>query len=126
MIAAVVLFAMVLVAGYIFGAAALYGQNVAVRTSPQTLVCLLLLTFAQTGRRAPYGYFSALVGVGIGSQFARIALPVSQILAFLLLGAAERLLTAGYLTLQYAVALTASSTAGLFFLLIVAMARKDQ
>jgi uncharacterized membrane protein len=83
LIAAVVMFSLVLVAGYIFGAAALFGQTSATRTSPQTLVCLALLTIAQTGRRAPYGYLSVLVGVGIGSQIARMALPISQVLVFL-------------------------------------------
>jgi diguanylate cyclase (GGDEF)-like protein len=124
MTAALVLFAMVLVTGYIFHAAAIFGQTSTVQTSPHTLACLGLLTFVQTSRRAPYGHLSVLVGVGIGSQFARIALPVSQGLVVLLMGAGASVLAAGYLTLPYTAALTASSTAALLFLLIVLVARK--
>ncbi|MHB8622004.1 MAG: GGDEF domain-containing protein [Sulfuricaulis sp.] len=124
LIASVVLFTLVLIAGYVFSAAALIGQSSVTRTSPQTLACLALLTFAQTSRRAPYGYFSVLVGVGIGSQFARIALPISQLLVFLFIGAGESLLKMGYLSLPYAAALTASSMAALLFVLIVLLARK--
>lgn len=124
LIAALVLFVIVLIAGYIFGAAALYGQTSATRTSRQTLVCLALLTLAHTGRRAPYGYFSVLVGVGIGSHFARIALPTSQVLIFLFMGVGERLLTAGYLSLPYSAALTASGMAALLLHMVLVLARK--
>ena len=121
LIAALVLFAVVLVSGYVFGAAALIGQTSATRTSLQTLVCLALLTLAQTGRRVPYGRFSVLAGVGIGSTFARIALPTSLVLVFLFIGAGERLLTAGYLTLPNAVAM---SSAALLLVLVVMLALK--
>lgn len=124
LIAAAAVFSLVLVAGYAFHAPVLYGQSVATRTSPQTLVCLALLTFALANRRAPYGSFSVLVGVGIGSQFARIALPITQILVFFFISAGTGSLIAGYLTIPYAAALTASSMAALLFFLVVVMARK--
>src|SRR5882672_395845 len=60
LIVAIACCAIVFVAGYIFGATALLGQTLATRTSPQSLVCLALLTFVQTSRRAPYGFFSVL------------------------------------------------------------------
>ncbi len=125
LIAAVAMFTLVLMAGYIFGAAALVGQSSATRTSPQTLTCLALLTLAQVGRRAPYGsYFSVMVGVGIGSQFARMALPISLALVFLFIAAGASVQSAGYVTLPYAAAYTASSMAVLMFLLVVLLAEK--
>jgi diguanylate cyclase (GGDEF)-like protein len=124
LIVLLVLFGLLLAAGNVFNAVALLGQGSTVRTSPLTLLCLLLLVLAQCCRRAPYGYFSVLVGSGIGSKFARLAVPTSQLLVFLLIGAGERLLAMGYLTLPYTAALTTSSLAGLFLLLIVVVARK--
>lgn len=124
LIAAAATLVLVLVAGHLFGALALIGQTSATLVSPQTLACLVLLTLAQVARRVPYGFFSVLVGVGIGSQFARIALPISQVVVFLLIGIGERLLSARYLSLPYAAALTASSMAVLLSLLVVLLARK--
>lgn len=124
LIAALVIFSLVLVAGYVFHAPLLYGQSAATHTSPQTLACLALLTFVLANRRAPYGSFSVLVGVGIGSQFARTALPITLLIVFLSISAGTGLLAAGYLTLPYAAALTASSMAALLFFLVVVMARQ--
>ena len=124
LIAAEMVFAMVLVAGYIFGASALFGQTSETRTSPQTLVCLTLLTLAQMGRRVPYGYFSVLIGVGIGSKFARIAIPISQVIVFMFMALGEKLLTAGYLTMPYTAALIASSMTMVMIFLLIVFARK--
>ena len=53
--ATLVMLSLVFIAGYIFGATTFVGQASAIRMSPQTLVCIVLLTFVQTSRRAPYG-----------------------------------------------------------------------
>jgi diguanylate cyclase (GGDEF)-like protein len=120
--AALVLLNLVLIAGYIFGAGSLVGQSAGIRTSPQTLVCITLLTFVQTSRRAPYGLFSVLVGMGIGSQFARIMLPSSVLLSYLIIRAGERLFASGSLTLPYAAAVTASAMAALLHVLVLLLA----
>lgn len=73
MIVAIVAFSLVLLAGFAFGAFALFGQTFTIRTSPQTLVCLVLLTFVLTARRAPYGQFSVLTGIGIGATASPIS-----------------------------------------------------
>jgi diguanylate cyclase (GGDEF)-like protein len=122
--AILVMLSLVFIAGYIFGAASLVGQTSAIRMSPQTLVCIVLLTFVQTSRRAPYGSFSVLVGVGIGSQFARIMLPASVALSYLIIRAGEGLLTSGTLTLPNAAAVTASGMAALLAILVVLLAGK--
>jgi diguanylate cyclase (GGDEF)-like protein len=124
LIAAAVMFILVLTAGYIFSAPALFGQTSAIRTSPQTLACFGLLTLAQIGRRAPYGHFSVLIGIGIGSQIARFALPISQVLVFLIMCSGETLLILGLVTRPYATALMASTMAALLLLLVILLARK--
>jgi diguanylate cyclase (GGDEF)-like protein len=124
LIAAAVLLVVLLVAAQVFGAAALFGQSSTTRTSPQTLVCLALLAFVQACRRARYGYFSVFVGVGIGSHIARIALPMSLVLVFLLMIAGEAALARGYVTLPYAAALTASSMAAILCFLVVLLSRR--
>src|SRR5688572_1857380 len=124
LIAALVMLCLVFIAGYTFGATTLVGQSAAIRMSPQTLVCIVLLTFVQTSRRAPYGAFSILVGVGIGSQLARIMLPYSLVLTFLIIRAGESLLASGTLSLPYAAAVTASSMAVLLAVLVLLLAGK--
>jgi diguanylate cyclase (GGDEF)-like protein len=124
LIGATVVLTLVLVTGYVFGAPGFYGQSSAIRTSPQSLVCLALLMQAQGARRAPFGFFSVLVGVGIGSHFARRALPIAPVVVVLLIGAGEKVLVSGVLTLPYAVAITAASMTALLSLLIVLDARK--
>ncbi len=122
--ATLVTLSVIFIAGYTFGAPNLVGQTSAIRMSPQTLACIVLLTFVQTSRRAPYGLFSVLVGVGIGSQFARIMLPSSVVLSYLIIRAGEGLLTSGLLTLPYAAAVTASGMAVLLALLVLLLAGK--
>ena len=122
--ATLVTLSVIFIAGYTFGASSLVGQTSAIRMSLQTLACIVLLIFVQASRRAPYGLFSVLLGVGIGSQFARIMLPSSVILSYLLIRAGEGLLASGLLTLPYAAAVTASGMAVLLALLVLLLADK--
>ena len=122
-IALVVIF-LVIVAGYCFGAANLFGQSPYTRTSPQTLVCLAFLTFTAVVRRTQIGLFSVLVGVGIGSQTSRIALPFALLLPFMIVSCGAYLSVAGWLSPPYAAALTASTTALLSFIFVVLMAQR--
>ncbi len=121
--ATLVMLSLVFIAGYLFDATSIVGTS-AVRMSPQTLVCLVLLTFSQTSRRAPYGRFSILVGVGIGSQFARIMLPAAVVVSYLIIRVGERLFASGTLTLPYAAVATASGMAALLAILIFLLAGK--
>jgi hypothetical protein len=93
LIVVVMMFTLVLIAGYSFSVTALLGQTSASSTSPQTLACHELLPLAQIGRRTPYCHFSIMVsiGIGIGSQIARKALPNSQGLVFQLMVGGENL-----------------------------------
>ncbi|MGH7619201.1 MAG: diguanylate cyclase domain-containing protein [Gemmatimonadaceae bacterium] len=114
----------VLIAGYAFGAPNLFGQSSATLTSLQSLLCIALLTFVQVSGRAPYGFFSVLVGVGIGSQAARFMLPVFVVLSFVIVLVGERLLATGMLSLAYAASVTASAMATLLLMLVVLLARQ--
>lgn len=119
---ALVALALVIFSGYCFGAAQLFGESTFTRTSPQTLLCIILLTFIRVGHRAEYGFFSVIVGVGIGSRIARIVLPFAFILPFLLVIGGAYTTVMGWLSAPYAAALTASLTALLLFSLILWMA----
>ena len=121
---ALVILILVLIAGYIFGADYLVGYAPGTRLSPQTLACVVLLTFVQTSRRAPHGTSSVLVGVGIGSQFARIMLPASVAVSYLIILVGERLFASGTLTLPHAAAVTAAGMAALMLLLVLLLASK--
>ena len=85
---------LVIIAGYCFGAAQLFGQSPSTRTSLQTLVCMATLGFAIVVRRTQAGFFSVFIGMGIGSHIARIALPFALLLPFLVVGSGAYLMLA--------------------------------
>jgi diguanylate cyclase (GGDEF)-like protein len=108
--------------GYCFGASQLFGQSSFTRVAPQTLACMMTLTFVAVGRRAEYGYFSVLVGVGIGSRAARTMMPFALVVPILIVTLAAYTTLAGWLSSPYAAALTAATTCVLFFVLVLVMA----
>ena len=124
LIMALVIGSLVFISGHIFSASHLIGSSSVILISPQTLICIVLLILVQTGRRAPYSFFSVLVSVGIGGQFARIVLPYSAVISYLIILGGERLLASGILTLPYAAAVTASSLAALLLVVVILLARK--
>ncbi len=115
---------LVLIAGYVFNASAFVGPTPTLRMSPQTLICVALLTFVVTSRRAPYGAFASLVGIGIGSRFARLVLPLAVLLAFTFILGGANLLASGTVTLPYAAAITASSMAIVLVGVVVLLAAR--
>lgn len=113
---------LVILAGYCFGAARLFGQSTHTLTSPQTLLSMVVLAFVAVGRRAEYGYFSVFVGMGIGSRIARAVLLFALLLPFLLvLGGAYTTLV-GWLSEPYAAALIAAVTSIVLFATVAVMA----
>jgi diguanylate cyclase (GGDEF)-like protein len=112
------------ISGYLFNAIHLIGQSSVILISVQTLACVVLLSFVQMGRCAPYGFFSALVTKGVGSRFARILLPFSIIISFLIIFGKTQLLTLGALTSPYDAALEAAALATLLFVVVIVLARK--
>lgn len=119
---AIVVLVLVIFTGYCFGASQLFGQSSYTRVAPQTLACMIALTFVTLSRRAEYGYFSVLVGVGIGSKAARTMLPIVLIMPMLIVTLAAYTTIAGWLSSPYAAALTAATSCFLFFSLVLVMA----
>lgn len=122
LIMVLVIFNLVFISGYIFDASRLFAQSSTILISLQTLVSIMLLTFVQAGRRAPYGFYSVLVGIGIGSQLARIVLPYSVVISCLIIFSGE-CLARSTLTLAYAAAVTTSTLAVLLIVVVILLAR---
>jgi len=107
--------------GYVYGAIRLYGVSAHTRTSPATLICLMLVSFVAFGRRAEYGTFSILLSSGIGGNIARIAFPVALALPFALQAARVEAVRTGLLGPEYANAIETTLAVLLAFGLILIM-----
>lgn len=77
---------LVIFSGYLFDALHLFGHSLETRTSPHTLTCMILLLTATITGRLYSNYFSIFTGIGIGSHIARISIPWSFILPFVIIG----------------------------------------
>ncbi|NYH20889.1 GGDEF domain-containing protein [Paraburkholderia bryophila] len=119
---AMVVLTLVVLSGYCFGAARLFGESSDTRTSPHTLVCMALLVFVKIGRRAESGHFSVLLGIGIGSRIARSVLPFALLLPFLMVSGSAYTTRQGWLSASYAAALSASVISVALFGLVILMA----
>lgn len=89
-VCAILLIAMVMIFGasWLYGAAQLGGTDLAVRSSPQALLCFMALAFVIAARRARGGSaLAALVNVGIGSLIVRKVLPILVLTPFVCFGA---------------------------------------
>jgi diguanylate cyclase (GGDEF)-like protein len=109
-------------AGYLFGAQQLFGITTSVRTSLQTLVCLVLLAAVAFGRRAQHGVFGILFGTGLGSKIARIAIPIALLLPFLLEAGRAFTIHMGAMNTSYATAITTSMVSLLAVVLVLVLA----
>jgi diguanylate cyclase (GGDEF)-like protein len=65
-----------------------------------------------------------LVGLGIGSQFARMILPILLALTYALISTGAGLVTSGVLTVPYGAGLTAAGMGGLLHVVVILLARK--
>ena len=115
---------LVIISGYSFDASYLFGHSPTTRTSPQSLVCMVLLGFALVVYRSRSGLFSVFVGVGIGSQAVRILFPFALLLPFLIVGAGAYSIIMDWLTQPYVAAISASSLSALLFVIIILLGTK--
>ena len=122
--ALMIMLLLVLVAGYVYKVTALIGQSTAIRVSPQTLWCFILLTFAQVTRRAPHGFFAPLVSVGIGGQIARILVPTSIAITYLMILVGLSVVARGLVPMSMGAALTAAVIVAILLLSTLLMARR--
>jgi diguanylate cyclase (GGDEF)-like protein len=116
------LLVLVMVSGEIFGAMRFSGLSPITRTSPQTLVCLTLLTLTAFLRRAEVGIFSIFLGHGIGSRIARTLAPVLLVLSFLRELGRSNLLMVLQVPERYAAAILASVATVVSLVLLVFLA----
>jgi len=110
---------LVLASGEVFGALRIFGLSQVTRTSPQTLLCLVILTLVAFLRRAERGIFSIFLGRGIGSRIARILGPVILVLPFLREIARQRMVRSQILPEHYATAILTSAAAAMSFVFLM-------
>jgi len=110
---------LVFTAGYIFGAIGLFGLNMQHRLSPQTLICLVLLSFLIFNRRTEYGFFSIMIDDGIGGKTARLAAPVALLLPFTLATIRGIITRSNWIPEQYGVAFASALMALISFSLVL-------
>ncbi len=110
---------LVLISGHIFGAMGIFGLSAALQTSPQTLVCLALLTTVAVLRRAEYGVFSIFLGRGIGSRIARMLAPILLVLPFAREFVRAHLVQALQIPENYATAILAAAATAFAFVLLL-------
>jgi diguanylate cyclase (GGDEF)-like protein len=113
------LLVLVLTSGEVFGAMRIFGLSGVTRTSPQTLLCLVLLTLVAFLRRAERGIFSIFLGRGISSRTARVLGPVILVLPFLREIARQRMVRSHILPEHYATAILASVAAAMSFVFLM-------
>jgi diguanylate cyclase (GGDEF)-like protein len=120
--AGVGLMVLILASGYLFNAFGLFGLTVGIKASPQTLLCLLLLTLVTLSRRAENGVFSILLARGIGGRIARLLFPFVLVLPFLRETARSHLISADRFPAHYTTAILASVSALLYLVLLLFLA----
>lgn len=113
------LLVLVLASGEVFGALRIFGLSPVTRTSPQTLLCFVLLTLVAFLRRSERGVFSIFLGRGIGSGVARVLGPIILVLPFLREIARQRMLRSHIFPENYATAILASIAAAISFVLLM-------
>jgi PAS domain S-box-containing protein len=113
---------LIIIAGYCFKASQLFSQSSFTVTSLQTLVCFVLLGILVIIRRTESGFFSLLVGQGLGSLIVRKAIALALLLPFILVGGADYAISAGWLPRAYAAALISSITSMMLLVLLMLLA----
>jgi diguanylate cyclase (GGDEF)-like protein len=117
---------MIYVGAYLFQADNLLGSAPTARISPQTLVCLNLLTFIVFIRRIEFGAFLILIDDGIGGKTARLAAPASLVLPFLLAELRTLIARLHLFPEQYGVAVISATLALVAFCFVIVLARRCQ
>jgi diguanylate cyclase (GGDEF)-like protein len=110
------------VSGYVFGTYSIFGTQATVPSSPQTLLCLVLLTTMVLMRRAEDGIFSIFIGRGIGGRVARILSPILLILPYFREETRARLVGASQMPAHYVTAILASTAAMVSIALLLYLA----
>jgi diguanylate cyclase (GGDEF)-like protein len=113
---------LIFVSGYAFDATRMFGLSLTVRTSPHTLICLVLLTLVACLRRTENSFFSIFFSSGIGGKTARGLAPILLLLPFLREIGRARMMQTHLIPEHYASAILASAATALSFVLLVLLA----
>lgn len=116
------LLVLVLVSGYVFGAIRMFSFSPGITTSPQTLVCFVVLTAVALTRRAEHGVLAVFLGRGIAGTIARALAPLLIVLPFLREISRARLVAANVIPAHYVTALLASVATMLSLVLLLFLA----
>jgi diguanylate cyclase (GGDEF)-like protein len=111
-----------IVSGHFVGSMSLFGIPAAIPTSPQTPLCLTLLTIIVLIRRTENGVFSIFTGRGLGGRLARLLSPILLALPFLREGIRSRILGTGQMPAHYVTAMLASAAAVVSIMLLLYLA----
>lgn len=118
-----VLWVIILLLVFVFGKMEISGSPGKSAPSAATMACLLLLTLVIVLRRAEHGFFSILLGSGIGSRMSRILVPILVALPILREFGRARLLNSGVLPSNYVTVILVSITIGISLGLLLLLSR---
>jgi diguanylate cyclase (GGDEF)-like protein len=113
---------MVMVSAEFFGALRIFGPLSSIPVSPESLLCLLLLTVVAAFRQAEHGVFAIVLGRGIGGRVARLASPILILIPFLREAARAHFISSASMPPNYTTAILVSLTATLSFMLLLFIA----
>jgi len=113
---------LILVSGYVFATTPLFGVSSRFVTSPQTLICFLLLTIVVLVRRAQRGVLAIFFSRGLGANIARILSPILILIPFARESLRAHFANTGRLPAHYATAVLASLAATLSLCLLLYLA----
>jgi hypothetical protein len=119
-----IMIVLIISAEYCFNAMQFFGSAFELRTSPPSLICMYLLTFSILGYRSSSGFFSVLVGVGIGSQIARTAFPFALIVPVVIICGGAYMTTTGLLSSSFSATFMTALLSGLFSIFVIFMSKK--
>jgi len=111
-------------AGYIYKASHFIKETSVILISPQTLVCIALLTFVQAARRSPFGSYSTVLLKGIAGHTARIVLPSSVVISYVIILSQTLLAKSGIVNSPYDAAMTAVALSTILIIVVIMLARK--
>ncbi len=120
---ALIALVLLLLSGYVYGARELFGMSSLTPTSPQSVLCLVLLTPLAVMRRAARGVFAPLVNEDIGGRVARVAIPAAIAVIYATGFLYQYLTLNGLLTQAYAVAFSVSALVFVVICLTLLMSR---
>ncbi len=113
---------LMLCSGHIIATLPVFEQPARPATAAGTVVCLLALTVAMLIRRAQYGFFSVLLGSGIGSRMARLLAPILLIAPYLHELVRARLIEWRHMPQHYITAVLASTVAAITMCILLYLA----